>query len=168
MRGGRTRDVARDGEAGLTLVEVLVVLAIVGVMTGVTMLGGGLLDRGARAEAEAMRLAQRLQLAADTAMATEVPHALVWDAEGYGFVGWDAGAGAWQASADARLGARHALPGALRLDGGAQGGAEAGAPAPIVIAADLAAPPVALRVVGPGTVWRVDFDGFAARAERTP
>ena len=52
----------RDPAAGLTLIEVLVALAIVGVMTGVTVLSLDMLDRGGRAEAEAMRLARtRLQ-----------------------------------------------------------------------------------------------------------
>ena len=79
----------RHGEAGVSLVEVLVVLAIIGVMAGVGVLGLGAADRGARAEAEARRLADRLQLAADEVLVTGTPHALVWDAEGYRFLAWD-------------------------------------------------------------------------------
>ena len=72
------------------------VLAIVGVMSGVTVLGLGALDRGGSGEAEAMRLADRLRLAADEALVTSVPLALVWDERGYRFLAWDAAGARWQ------------------------------------------------------------------------
>ena len=145
----------RDREAGLTLLEVLVTLAIIGVMAGVTVLGLGALDRGNRAEAEAMRLADRLQLAADRALVSSAPLALLWDARGYRFVRWDAAGDAWRAS-DARLLAeRHDLPSALRLERPDV----AGHP-PVVISLDFPQPPAQFRLAGGGGAWAVSFDGL--------
>ena len=47
----------RARDAGVTLTEVLVALAIVGTMAGAALLGLGALGRGPSGEAEAMRLA---------------------------------------------------------------------------------------------------------------
>jgi general secretion pathway protein H len=148
----------RDRDAGVSLVEVLVVLAIVGIMAGVTTLGLGALDRGARSEAEALRLADRLQLAADEALVTGGPLALVWDDRGYRFLGWDAAGERWRASVQGDLGRRHELPAALRL------AREDGGDGPVLIAPDLPQAPVVLAVAGGGVPGRVAFDGFAASA----
>lgn len=148
----------RDREAGLTLIEVMVVLAVIGVMAGVAMLGLGALDRGARAEAEALRLAGRLQLAGDAALVSSAPHALVWDAQGYGFARWDAAAQVWRPS-DLRLLERHTLPAAFRL---ARQGAPGGASA--LIGADIAQPTIVLLITGGAAPWSVAFDGISARA----
>ena len=142
---------ARRRDAGLTLVEVLVVLAIVGVMAGVTVLGLGPLRRGTSGETEAMRLADRLQLAADEAMVTSVPLAMVWDARGYQFFAWDAAEQAWRQSGQRDLGARHGLPPALRLE-------REGGDAPVMIAPHLPQAAV-LRIVGSAGGWSVAFDG---------
>jgi len=75
----------RAGEAGVTLVEMLVVLAIVGIMAGLVVLGiGAASDRSA--EIEAKRLAARLTLAADEAMVSDRPLGLAWDKAGYRFL----------------------------------------------------------------------------------
>ena len=58
-------------QAGLTLVEILVVLAIIGVMAGATVLAIGAGGGGVRTETEARRLASRLELAADETMVTD-------------------------------------------------------------------------------------------------
>jgi general secretion pathway protein H len=83
---GPGRGVKRDRQAGLTLIEMLVVLVIVAVMAGVAVLGLGSLDRGSRAEAEARRLADRLQLASDEVLVAGAPLAMLWDPGGYRFV----------------------------------------------------------------------------------
>jgi general secretion pathway protein H len=144
----------------MTLVEALVVLAIVGITTGATVLGLGSLGRGARSETEAMRLADRLQLAADEAIATAAPLALVWSAGGYEFVAWDPIGGGWNPSRRRELGRRHDLPAALRLE---RPGARD--KAPILIAPDLPQPPLELRITGGGTEWRVALDGIQSAAQ---
>lgn len=81
----------RDCETGLTLVEMLVVLAIIGIMTGMVVLGmGNGSDR--QAEIEAKRLAARLTLAADEAMVSDRALGLAWDRTGYRFVAEQNGA----------------------------------------------------------------------------
>lgn len=150
---------ARDGEAGISLVEVLVVLAIVGLMSGLSVIGLGALDRGSRAEAEARRLADRLRLASDEVLVTAMPVAMIWDARGYRFVGWDPAAEAWEAHSLPELGTPHILSAALRLEA-EEGAAETA----VLITPDLPQPPVVLRLSGGGGPWRVSFDGFAAAA----
>jgi len=152
----------RDPRSGFSLIEVLVVLAIVAVMTGASVLGLGALDRGAGPEAEAMRLADRLRLAADEVLVTPTPLALVWDASGYRFIAWDARDAAWRDHAQAALGTAHRLPASLRL--GREDQPERN---PILITPDLPRPPVVLRLAdagGDAGAWRVSFDGFAATA----
>lgn len=154
----------RDRQSGMSLVEVLVVLAIIGVVAGVSVLSLGGADRGGRAETEARRLADRLQLAADEVLVTGDPRALVWDARSYRFVVWDRQAAVWRDDARALLGSAHVLPAALALEGaGDDGDATEG---PVLITPDLAQPPVALAVAGAQARWRVRFDGFAATAIR--
>lgn len=149
----------RDPQAGLTLIEMLVVLVIIGVMAGVAVLGLGSLDRGARAEAEARRLADRLQLASDQVLVSGAPLAMVWDAGGYRFLRWDAGLAAWEPSGAGLIDQRHSLPPALRLE---RAGAS-GTP-PVLITPDLPQPEVLFRVSGTGPPWSVAFDGFRAAA----
>lgn len=154
----------RRGDAGISLVEVLVVLAIIGLMTGASLITLGALGRGDRPEAEALRLAQRLGLAADEVLVTSTPLALVWDARGYAFAGWDAASGDWTGRPIAALAGRHELPAALRLER-TDGGGEA----PVRIAPDLPQAQVTLDLRGADRGWRVAFDGFSAStAEAVP
>ena len=147
----------RDPEAGLSLVEVLVALAIMGIMMGVTVLSLGMLDRGNRGEAEAMRLADRLRLASDDALLSSTLLALVWNERGYAFLRWDAAAERWQESPLPLLGARHTLPPAVRLER-----ANVAGNPPVLISSDLPSPPVELRLSGGGGRWAVTFDGLDA------
>ena len=151
----RARRRAQRREAGLTLVEMLVVLAIMGVVAGVTLLAIGPADRSRGLQLEAGRLAARLRLAADDVRVAERPLALSWDAHGYGFVDWDAKSGRWVPDAVARLGERHALPGSMTL-------AITSASAVIPIAADGAGPPIDARLSAGAASWRIAFDGLNA------
>ncbi len=146
----------RNREAGLTLIEVLAVLAIVGAMAGVTMMGLGALDRGSRAEAEAMRLADRLLLANDEALISNAVFALVWDARGYRFDRWDPATESWRPSDQRLLGPRHTLAGALRLVGEGSSGTPS-----VLISASVAQPAATFVVSGSASPWVVVFDGFA-------
>jgi general secretion pathway protein H len=146
-------DPASD-EAGLTLVEMLVVLAIIGVMAGAVVLSAGS-GNGRGPEVEARRLAARLELAADEAMVTGRTIGFVGDKSGYRFVAWQAGK--WQDDKAPAL-EPYTLPSGLSL-----GGASA---APIVVGADGGGNPLDLQLVpAKGTGWKIAFDGVTAEAK---
>jgi general secretion pathway protein H len=141
-------------EAGLTLVEMLVVLAIVGVMAGAVVFGIGS-GEGRGAEVEARRLAARLDLAADEAMVTGRTIGLAWTGDSYRFVTWKKGQ--WQDDAASAL-EPHSLPAGLSLG-------SAGAHAPVMIGADGGGTPLTLRIAAAkGVGWTVAFDGIQAQA----
>jgi len=75
----------RHQDAGVTLVEVLVVLVLVGIMAGIVGLNIGSGSRGDIAKQEADLLVARLNRAADDVILTGVPMGFVWGAEGYRF-----------------------------------------------------------------------------------
>jgi general secretion pathway protein H len=124
-------------DAGLTLIEMLVVLAIIGVASGATVLSLG--SHGPGAEVEARRLAGTIQAGADAAMTGNAPVSLRADAAAY------------------QVGSsRHVLPDGMRLEG---------APTAPVALDDNSA--VALTVVRGDEAWTVDFDGLRATASRS-
>ena len=144
----------RGAEAGLTLVEVLVVLAIIGVMSGVAVFGLGGASRGATVQAEAQRLAASVQLASDEALVTDRRLALRWDGRGYSFVQWNGGE--WQPHQAESLGARHELPAAMELAGDSR--------EDIVPIGEAAGASVDFTVSAGEQSWRVQFDGLNAAA----
>jgi general secretion pathway protein H len=140
--------------SGMTLVEILVVLAIVGVMAAVVTLGVGAADRGMGVETEANRLADRLRLAADDVLVTRRPLSLSFDGEGYVFTRGDAAAtGVVDALAE-----RHAFPAGVRMVG-------LGVASPVSIDPDGAAPIAAFGLAKGDQRWRVTFDGLNAVVE---
>jgi general secretion pathway protein H len=145
--------VRSGGEAGLTLVEILVVLAIIGVMSSIAVIGLGGIGEGASAQSEARRLAASIQLAADEALVADRPLALQWDAEGYSFVRWDSKRQEWQPH-DAAFSARYELPDEISL-------ASESDDLPLRIDEGSAA---ALTVRAGSQSWRVNFDGLNAAA----
>jgi general secretion pathway protein H len=148
--GGQVETRRREG---MTLVEILVVLAIVGVMAGVVTLGVGLSDRGMGVESEANRLADRLRLAADDVLVTRRPLALTFDGEGYGFVRPEGqAAGVVDALAE-----RHALPAGVTLIG-------LDTASPLMIDPDGGQPVAAFGLARGDQRWRVEFDGLNAVA----
>lgn len=145
----------RDGQLGLTLIEMLMVLVIIGIATSALVLGTNLVGRDRRAEDAAVRLAAHLEIAVDEGLVSRVPLVLFWTAGGYEFRRW--GAGEWQAAASARL-AAHVLPAGLvlrRLDG------ESG---PVAVAEDGLGAAVEMEIAGAGAAWKVAFDGFSGVA----
>lgn len=140
--------------SGMTLVEILVVLAIVGVMAAVVTLGVGAADRGMGVETEANRLADRLRLAADDVLVTRRPLSLSFDGEGYVFTRGDAAA---TGLVDA-LAERYTLPDGVRLVG-------LGVASPVSIDPDGAAPVAAFGLAKGDRRWRVTFDGLNAVVE---
>lgn len=149
----------RDGTAGFSLIEVLVVLALLGTMAGLTMLSFGAGGRTDLLETEAMLLANRLSMAFDEALLTGTELSLSIDRSGYGVDVWSDADGTWQAHPTRGLGTRHDL---------AEG---------IVMTAEPGLGRLAIRPDGLGdeseitfsgsgsrTAWRVSNDGLAARA----
>lgn len=151
--GGHIDSLCKARRSGMTLVEILVVLAIVGVMAGVVTLGVGLGDRGLGVESEANRLADRLRLASDEVLTTRRPLELAFDAEGYGFVRGD---GQADRVVDA-LAERHRLPEGIRMTG-------LGVSSPVTIDPDGAQPVAAFDLAKGEGRWRVEFDGLNAVA----
>lgn len=147
------RALVRDPRAGMTLIEVLVVLAIVGVSAGVVVLAAGSGGRQVSVESEANRLADRLRLAADEVLVTRRPLSLTWEAGGYQFTsGQDANIPG-EALRD-----RHVLPAGVRLSA-------AGAASPTALDPDGAEPVAVFVLAGDGQVRRVMFDGLNATIE---
>lgn len=152
----------RGRESGMTLVEMLAVLAIVGVAAGATTLGIGAATRAPSVESEARRLSSRLQSVADEAMVSDRPVAFTWDARSYAFLSWD-GRG-WHIPGDDGH-ARHRLPTGVRLDLGRR------AP-PLLLGVDGSGVPAAIGLeAGPdgrGERWLVVYDGLSATPIAAP
>lgn len=138
-----------DPRAGMTLVEVLVTLAIVGVLTTMVVLGMGLTRSGSDARTEANLLAGRLGVAVDEALVSRRPVSLSWDAEGYGLMTTD-DAGRWTATGEGR----HRLPAGLTLGGNA--------PNMVIVDGDGGGSAIALSIGDERGGWTVDFDGLTA------
>jgi len=144
MSGGEQRILASDDRAGMTLVEMLVVLAIVGISAGmVTLALGGRND--AEAQTEANRFADRLRLAADEALIVGRPVTLTMNPNGYGFETGSTSPAEWAL--------RHELPRGVRLS------AEA---SELLIDPDGAAPPAIVTVRDRDRTWTITFDGLNA------
>lgn len=149
---------ATGGEEGMTLVEMIVVLAIVGITAGAAALGIGAATRGPNIEAEARRLADRLQLAADEVMVSDRPLAFTWDKKGYAFVAWDGRQ--WRSGGSEGL-ERHDLPGGMALE-------PKTAPRPVPLGIDGMGVPVAVRLKNKAESWIVAYDGLNVTALQAP
>lgn len=145
MRRGGT------GESGMTLVEMLVVLAIIGIAAGATVLGLGVATRGASVRAEAERLAAGLRLAQDDVMLGDRAIAFAWNGDAYAFPGSD-GEGAL---------ADHRLAAGIRLVMPAAAGQAR-------IGADDGSPPVTAVLTGGAQRWRVVSDGVTVSTAQVP
>jgi len=144
--------IGRGDEAGMTLVEMMVVLVIVAVAAGATVLGIGVATRAPNAEAEARRLSTRLQSVADEAMVTDRPLAFTWDAKGYAFLSWDGSA--WR-EGEGEAHARHRLPAGMKIDMGRRR-------PPLLLGVDGNGAPAAIGLVTGPERWLVVYDGLAA------
>ena len=149
----------RARDAGLTLFEMLIVMAIIGIASGAAVMGTSVLTRDNRARDEARHLAVLLQVAGDEALVNGQPLALEWSEGGYGFRRWLGDAAGWGAALDARLASFRALPSDLILT------RRDGQTGPVSIAPDGMGSAVTLQLDGAGALWSVAFDGLRARAQ---
>jgi general secretion pathway protein H len=130
----------RHGQSGVTLIEMMIVLAVIGVASGVATLGLGALARDNAAEQEAHRLATVIGLAVDDALISGVAGGLAWDAQSY--------------RVDA--GARHVLTPSVAL-ARADGSSDA-----VVLSPNATTVPVDFILQDDTAIWRVSFDGLSA------
>lgn len=141
-------------DAGFTLVEMLVVLAIIAVAAGAVSIGVGGVTRAPSVEAEARRLATRLQAASDDAMLGDRLVAFTVEEHGYGFATFGAD-GKLMPRTDDALGF-HRLPSGIVMTLSVR--------PPVVLGVDGVGRPMAATIESGGRRWVVTFDGLTARA----
>jgi general secretion pathway protein H len=143
------------GERGLTMVEMLVVLAIMGIATAAAVLAMGSGHDG-NGQAEAQRLLARVQLAADEAMIGDRALALAVTPTSYAVMERSNTGRAWQPTTLGGLDDLHTLPPGMQLAAPPDG-------ALLPLDADAGGRPFTI-VLGRGTQhWTVSFDGMRAR-----
>ena len=141
----------------MTLVEMLIVLAIIGIASGGVALAIGSATRAPSIESEARRFAIRLEAAGDDAMMGDRMVALTVDKSGYGFakVASDGVIPKGTPQLD-----YHSLPAgvAMTLDR---------AP-PLVLGIDGLSRPLTATLANGDQRWTVRYDGLSATVSRTP
>ena len=133
----------------------LVVLAIIGVMGSIAVLGLGGADRSATAQAEAQRLAASIQVAADEALITDRATALVLDGDGYSFVAWDPAGKRWTDHERLDLAGRRDLADGVEVTSDAPA-------SPLPLNQDAGA--YRFTITSRSESWTVSFDGLNAAA----
>ncbi|WP_165831105.1 prepilin-type N-terminal cleavage/methylation domain-containing protein [Sphingomonas pokkalii] len=148
----------RASQAGMTLIEMLIVLAIIGVAAGAVTLGIGAATRKPSVETEARRLASRLQAAADDAMLGDLLIAFTAEKHAYGFatIGTD---GKMTARSDDAL-APHTLPSGITVTLDTR--------PPVVLGVDGAGRPMSATIENGSQRWIVRYDGLTATATPAP
>ena len=141
----------RDAEAGVTLVEILVVLSIIAITTGAAMLRLGLGRSEDDFGVAVQRLALAVSSASDAALQTGQDRQLQLGPLGYRLVSArDTTGPPWQSIAGLSF-----LP-------------VAGQDAVLRLSADGASAPFDLRLASAGQTLFLRFDGLKARVETTP
>lgn len=150
----------RDPSAGVTLVEVLVVLVLIGIVGGAVGLAVNATGREDTLLREADLLSARLHIAADNVALEGRPIAFLWEPQHYAFRVLKGDE--WQAPTTGVLGQTHALPDPLRLSEGRD--RDTGQ---LVIGADMrptSGQAAVFRLAGEGGQdVRLTFDGITAR-----
>lgn len=139
-------------EAGMTLIEMLIVLSIIAVAAGAVTLGIGAATRAPSVGSEAQRLADRLQAAADDAMLGDSLVAFTAEKSGYGFARFDGKT--WQPLESEALGF-HLLPGGMTM--------RLSARPPVVLGPEGSGKPLTAIIAARGQSASVAYDGLTAR-----
>jgi general secretion pathway protein H len=136
----------------MTLIEMLIVLAIIAVAAGAVTLGIGAATRAPSVQSEAQRLAERLQAAADDAMLGDALVAFTAEKTGYGFARFDGQT--WQPVDGDALGF-HPLPGGMTM--------RLSAKPPVVLGPEGSGKPLTAVIAARGQSVSVAYDGLTAR-----
>ncbi|MES2338858.1 MAG: prepilin-type N-terminal cleavage/methylation domain-containing protein [Pseudomonadota bacterium] len=142
-------------DSGMTLVEMLIVLAIVGILSGGVALSIGSATRAPSVESEARRFATRLEAAGDDAMMGDRMVALTVDDSGYGFA---------KVASDGLIPKGspkldyHSLPAgvAMTLD----------QRPPLVLGVDGMSKPLTATLANGDQMWVVRYDGLSSTVSR--
>lgn len=86
---GFRRDLRRDGQDGFTLIEILVVMFIISIMTGLVVANMAQSNDNAELDEEAKRIKLLLQLARDEAMVTSTEYGFKPEENAYSFYLYD-------------------------------------------------------------------------------
>lgn len=149
----RRRRAVPAAQAGMTLIEMLIVLVVIGIAAGAVSLGIGSATRSPTAETEARRFATQLQAAADDAMLGDRMVALTVTPNGYGFSVW--GGTGWVPKPGEAF-AYHRMPSGMvmTLD----------KVPPVILGVDGAGEPMNATVRFGSQLWQVRYDGMTAHA----
>lgn len=145
----------RKGSHGLTLIEMLVVLAIVGVMSSLAVIGLGSGGKEQNVQSEAQRLALSLQAASDEALTSDTPIIFRWDSRGYELTPAPLDSRSRREVTSSPV-SRHQFSQNVTLS-------VAGAESPVVLG-DPATPLLDIVLASEGVRWRVEYDGLNAVA----
>ncbi len=145
----------KSAQSGMTLIEMLVVLTIIGVTATLALLSIGV-GGSASGQTEAKRLESRLQLAADQSMLRDEVMAVNLTPRSYSFVQWDEGARKWVPSPTALLGEVHELPSGMAL-------ASSDGHAIVPLDPNAAAAPLEFTLDAGRSRWTIGFDGLTAK-----
>ena len=144
----------RKADAGITLIEMLVVLSIISIAAGVLVLQFSGASRS-DTKAEAAHLADVLTQAGETALYSGNPGALIWSQTGYRIESFKPGLG-WQI---AEGNVQHDLGVGLTLT------RADGRDGPLMIAPGGIALPARFLLTNASAAWRVDFNGLSAEVK---
>lgn len=146
-----------DAEHGMTLIEMLIVLVIIGIAAGGVALGIGTATRAPSVETEARRLALRLQAAADDAMLGDRIIAFTTQEHGYGFAAVKRD-GSMVPLSDAL--APHTLPSGIVVT--------IDTAPPVILGVDGGGKPLSATIENGEQRWIVRYDGVTATASKVP
>ena len=167
-------------QSGMTLIEMLVVLTIIGVTASLALLSIGV-GGGASGQNEAKRLESRLQLAADQSMLRDEVLAVNLTQRSYNFVQWDEAMRKWVPTKVALLEEVHELPSGITLasangsaatDNGSAAtdiGSAATDNGSAIVPLDVnaAAAPLEFTLDAGRSRWTIGFDGLTAKARNS-